>query len=241
MSFSDGMPMLSKLQVPPRNASHFRSDDLDEVKGFVERSVGDHSRVAHRAGAVGLKQAWVAGDAVVAGWVSTEIGMTIRGALGGPVLHVAQPAGAEYRFGRHREVVDACTMMLVTALWEYTLQRPPGVGLALAVSQARLAEESLPDATDVNVSSSIPTLILSGRLDAQTPTFRSEEVKKTLSNARLVVFADGTNVQVGAVNVCAMQTIARLANDPRGELATECLRDHRLPGFLLPDGTVSQR
>jgi pimeloyl-ACP methyl ester carboxylesterase len=99
---------------------------------------------------------------------------------------------------------------------------------------------SLPDETDVNVKSDIPTLILSGRLDAQTPTFRSEEVKKSLSNARLAVFPDGTHVQVGAVNRCAMKMIAQFLNDPKGEVPTDCLRDHGLPGFVLPDGTVSK-
>jgi len=98
---------------------------------------------------------------------------------------------------------------------------------------------TLPDSTDVNVASDIPTLILSGRLDAQTPTFRSEEVKKTLGSAQLVVFPDGTHVQVGAVNTCAMKIIAQFLNDPRAAMATDCLRDHRLPGFVLPDGTVS--
>jgi len=100
---------------------------------------------------------------------------------------------------------------------------------------------TLPDSTDVNVTSDVPTLILSGRLDAQTPTFRSEEVAKTLRNARLVVFPDGTHVQVGAVNTCAMKLIAQFLDNPRAALATDCLRDHRLPGFVLPDGTVSAR
>jgi pimeloyl-ACP methyl ester carboxylesterase len=100
---------------------------------------------------------------------------------------------------------------------------------------------TLPDATDVNVASDVPTLILSGRLDAQTPTFRSEEVRKTLRNAQLVVFPDGTHVQVGAVNTCAMKVIAQFLNDPRAAVATDCLREHRLPGFVLPDGTVSTR
>ncbi len=100
---------------------------------------------------------------------------------------------------------------------------------------------SLPDTTDVNVRSDVPTLILSGRLDAQTPTFRSEEVRKTLGNAELVVFPDGTHVQVGAVNRCAMKIIAEFVNDPRRKFATDCLRDHGLPGFALPDGTISKR
>ena len=99
---------------------------------------------------------------------------------------------------------------------------------------------SLPDWTDANVKSDIPTLILSGRLDAQTPTFRSEEVKKTLGKAQLVVFPDGTHVQVGAVNTCAMKMIAQFPNNPQGDVATDCLRDHVLPGFVLPDGTISK-
>ncbi len=99
----------------------------------------------------------------------------------------------------------------------------------------------LPDATDINVESDIPTLILSGRLDAQTPTFRSQEVAKTLRNAKLVVFPDGTHVQVGAINTCAMKIIAQFLNNPQGEVATDCLRDHRLPGFVLPDGTISRQ
>lgn len=100
---------------------------------------------------------------------------------------------------------------------------------------------SLPDTTDINVESDIPTLILSGRLDAQTPTFRSQEVAKTLRNAQLVVFPDGTHVQVGAVNTCAMKIIAQFLNNPKGEVAIDCLRDHRLPGFVLPDGTISRQ
>jgi len=99
---------------------------------------------------------------------------------------------------------------------------------------------SLPDATDINIRSDIPTLILSGRLDAQTPTFRSEEVIKTLGRAQLVVFPDGTHVQVGAVNRCAMKIIAQFLDDPRGKVSTDCLRDHATPGFVLPDGTISK-
>lgn len=100
---------------------------------------------------------------------------------------------------------------------------------------------SLPDATDVNVASAIPTLILSGRLDAQTPTFRSEEVRQTLPNAQLVVFPDGTHVQIGAVNVCAMRIVGEFLNAPYAPVATDCLRNHGLPGFVLPDGSVSTR
>ncbi len=98
-----------------------------------------------------------------------------------------------------------------------------------------VAVPSLPDSTDVNVASTIPTLILSGGLDAQTPTFRSELVARTLPNARLVVFPAGTHVQLGAINLCAGQIMVAFVRDPKGRLPLECARETRFPGFVLPD------
>ncbi len=99
---------------------------------------------------------------------------------------------------------------------------------------------SLPDATDVDVTAAIPTLILSGGIDAQTPTFRSEIVARALPNARLVVFPDGTHVQLAAINLCAARIVTAFASDPNGKLPLECVDQQRFPGFLLPDGTVSR-
>jgi pimeloyl-ACP methyl ester carboxylesterase len=99
---------------------------------------------------------------------------------------------------------------------------------------------SLPDSTDVDVTAGIPTLILSGGLDAATPTFRSEVVARSLPNARLVVFADGTHVQIGAANVCAAQIMSAFVRDPKGPLPMECAGKLRFPGFMLPDGTVGR-
>lgn len=94
---------------------------------------------------------------------------------------------------------------------------------------------SLPESTDIDVSSPIPTLILSGGLDAQTPTFRSELVARSLSNAQLVVFPDGTHVQLGAINLCAGQIMVAFVRDPKGSLPLECARTLRFPGFALPE------
>ena len=85
------------------------------------------------------------------------------------------------------------------------------------------------------VSSTLPTLILSGGLDAQTPTFRSEEVARSLPNARLVVFPDGTHVQLGAFNVCAGQIMVAFVRDPKGALPLECAQTIRFPGFVLSE------
>ena len=99
---------------------------------------------------------------------------------------------------------------------------------------------SLPDATDVDVTAAIPTLILSGGLDAQTPTFRSEVVARALPEARLVVFRDGTHVQVGAINLCAGRIMAQFVRDPKGPLPLACVEELRFPGFVLPDGNMSR-
>ena len=99
---------------------------------------------------------------------------------------------------------------------------------------------SLPDSTDVDVTADIPTLILSGGLDAATPTFRSEVVARSLPNARLIVFADGTHLQLGAVNLCAAQIMAAFVRDPKGALPLECIEESRFPGFVLPDATMSR-
>jgi pimeloyl-ACP methyl ester carboxylesterase len=56
---------------------------------------------------------------------------------------------------------------------------------------ATIAVPELPETTDVDVSTDMPTLILIGGLDAATPTFRSAVVAKWLPRARLVVFPDG--------------------------------------------------
>ncbi|RVT83853.1 alpha/beta hydrolase [Inhella crocodyli] len=103
-----------------------------------------------------------------------------------------------------------------------------------------VAVPSLPDTTDRNVASALPTLVLSGRLDAQTPTFRSEEVVRTLPKAQLAVFPDGTHVQVGAINACAMGLIVQFLNAPAQPVDTACLRAHTLPGFILPNSTLSR-
>jgi len=105
---------------------------------------------------------------------------------------------------------------------------------------ATMAVPELPAATDVDVTTAVPTLILSGGLDVATPTFRSEVVAKSLPNARLVVFPDGTHVQLGAVNRCAARIATAFVRDPGAPLPLDCVEASRFPGFVLPDGTMSR-
>jgi hypothetical protein len=98
----------------------------------------------------------------------------------------------------------------------------------------------LPASTDVDVTTDVPTLILRGGLDVATPTFRSEVVARSLPRARLVVFPDGTHVQLGAINLCAVRIVTAFVRDPGAPLPLECVKESRFPGFVLPDGRTSR-
>ena len=98
----------------------------------------------------------------------------------------------------------------------------------------------LPDATDVDVTTDVPTLLLTGDLDVATPTFRSQIVADALPNATLVTFPGTTHVQIAGINLCAAQVMTQFVLDPTAELDTSCVAESPLLGFVLPDGSMSQ-
>lgn len=98
---------------------------------------------------------------------------------------------------------------------------------------------SLPDETDVDVATDVPTLILAGDLDARTPVIRSELVAATLPRATIVEFPQGTHVQLGEVNQCAGQILQAFLTEPNAKLDTGCIAEMPRRGFVLPDGTMS--
>jgi CubicO group peptidase (beta-lactamase class C family)/pimeloyl-ACP methyl ester carboxylesterase len=103
-----------------------------------------------------------------------------------------------------------------------------------------IAVRELPDSTDVDVTTDVPTLLLSGDLDVATPTFRSQEVADALPNASLVVFPGRTHVQIAGVNLCAGQIMTQFVLDPTAPLDTSCVAEALIVGFVLPDGTFSK-
>ena len=100
--------------------------------------------------------------------------------------------------------------------------------------------KALPDATDVDVTLDVPTLLLSGDLDVATPTFRSQEVADALPNATLVVFPGRTHVQIAAANICAAQVMTQFVLDPTTKPDTSCVKEAPVLGFVLPDGSSSK-
>jgi len=100
--------------------------------------------------------------------------------------------------------------------------------------------QELPDSTDVDVTTDVPVLLLSGSLDVATPTFRSQEVADTLPNAALVVFPGRTHVQIAGANICAGQVMTQFVLDPTAKLDTSCVAEAPVVGFVLPDGSSSK-
>ena len=77
----------------------------------------------------------------MAGWLGSRLGMTVRGAVRQPVLHLAGPEGAEYRFGRRSQFTRPRTVTFLPPGWEFTRGRRAGNVLAIAVGEAQLAAE----------------------------------------------------------------------------------------------------
>lgn len=134
-------PHLAALPAPPPWAEWFRSDHLDEVRQWVSRVDGEHSRVAHRPGPLGFGMARLRGATVEMGWSCVDLEKSIRGAGRSVMLHLQTVPGSTYRFGHREHLTGAAAAMLVPPGQEFTRRSPPGQTLALGVNPQRLGEE----------------------------------------------------------------------------------------------------
>ncbi|HXF61902.1 MAG TPA: alpha/beta fold hydrolase, partial [Caldilineaceae bacterium] len=84
------------------------------------------------------------------------------------------------------------------------------------------------------VASDIPTLILQGGLDFQTPISWALQARRGLSNSQLVYLPTAGHVS-SMEDSCAASLVAQFAADPEGRLDTSCL--DRLPAlvFYIPE------
>lgn len=98
---------------------------------------------------------------------------------------------------------------------------------------------ALPEETDIDVATDVPVLVLAGDLDARTPAIRSALVAETLPRASLVLFPEGTHVQLGEINLCAGEILRAFLDDPDVAPDTGCIAAMPRRGFVLPDGSIS--
>ncbi|MGB2816607.1 MAG: helix-turn-helix domain-containing protein [Burkholderiaceae bacterium] len=129
------------ISAAPPWAVGFHSDDLDEVRSFVRRSDGEHSRAAHAPGALGYEFYFLSGAVCKLGWGRMAIGQTIRGAVPVPSLHIAVPAGSVYRVGRREHASSPNSAMFIAPHWDFTRSSPPGEMVGLNVRGKSLAQE----------------------------------------------------------------------------------------------------
>ncbi|MCA9911217.1 MAG: alpha/beta hydrolase, partial [Anaerolineae bacterium] len=104
--------------------------------------------------------------------------------------------------------------------------------------------ERLPDESDVDATLDVPTLVLSGRLDVRTPTFRNQEVADMLPNSRIVIFEYGDHVQYrGDDALCAASIVSAFVIDPTSlnDLDTCCAETSPpSPTLVLPAPTIAE-
>ena len=112
-------------------------------------------------------------------------------------------------------------------------------GLLYALACPLLDVQQLPDTTDVNVTTDVPTLLLTGDLDVATPYYHSQQVADSLPNSTLVVFPGRTHVQMNGANQCAGQIMTQFVLDPTATLDKSCLAEPLPYSFILPDDSSS--
>jgi AraC-like DNA-binding protein len=133
-------PVAPVPALPP-SLRPFVSDDLDQVRSFVGRIDGEHSRVAHGAGPLGYRHHVVrsAGAALV--WVRANQSQTVRGAFGYPFIHLPIDQVSTYLFGRRRQEAAPGRAMFVAPGWEHTRRAAAGAQFAFGMDGAALAAE----------------------------------------------------------------------------------------------------
>jgi AraC-like DNA-binding protein len=127
--------------APPPWADRFRSDDLDEVREWVARLHGEHSRVAHGAGPLGFDMALLSGKTMTLGWGRVGLEKTLRARCPGVLLHLPTAPGSTYRFGRSEQRTGADEAVVIAPGQEFTRRSRPGHTLALQIDARRLSAE----------------------------------------------------------------------------------------------------
>jgi pimeloyl-ACP methyl ester carboxylesterase len=98
----------------------------------------------------------------------------------------------------------------------------------------------LPDRADELARADVPTLVLSGGLDVQTPWYVSQDVVDALPDATHVVFPAGFHVQVMNLNRCAIDIMRDFVIDPGAPPDTACVAEAQPLPFMRPDFTMPE-
>lgn len=96
----------------------------------------------------------------------------------------------------------------------------------------------LPARSDDLATADVPTLVLSGGLDVQTPHFVAQEVVDALPHATHVIFPAGFHVQVANINLCAIAIMRDFVLGSGASPDLTCVAEVEPLPFMLPDFTM---
>jgi pimeloyl-ACP methyl ester carboxylesterase len=237
MALFDAGPIATSYQDPADPQVHFdltltEGDLASSIFGFQTGQIGIRSLPAFLAAV--LADGRTSAAAILGAQKGAEI-VASRGATRGEyavLMHMAVVCSDDPVTSPDDIIVDPDASAYARVYGRSLLEEYIEFCRAVAVP-------SLPDATDVDVTTDVPTLILAGDLDARTPVIRSERVAASLPRATIVVFPEGTHVQLGEINQCAGKILQAFLALPGASLDTGCIALMPRRGFVLPDGTMS--
>lgn len=212
------------LPPPPPQAASFFSDALDEVRTFVARADGEHSRVVHGSGPLGYEWHGLDGRTVAVRWGRTALAQTIRGAVGAAVLHLTVDGASTYVFGRRRIRAVPGEAVFVPPGWEFTRHGEPGTMVAVGIDPAPFAAEfaarapaagcdrvpgaqavALSRVATTAVAAAIGDMVATGGTGSALPRRRHGEARTLSLMAGLLL--DGTDIR-GAAPIAAKRLAA---------------------------------
>lgn len=163
---------MTPAMVPKSPVVHrVLTDDLDEASEFIRRNFGDHSRVPHGRGRLGLEMLASVAAGSAAGAVRLGIPTTLRASARGVAVHLPLGDGGEYRIGRRRLVASPDVAVVLAPGHDYTVLTPGRVTtLAIMLDRSVLSSE------------------LDARLPGRTARVRADSIELPLSPVERVRF-----------------------------------------------------
>jgi AraC-like DNA-binding protein len=134
--------MFDRFREPPIFADRFRSDDLDEIRAFMDNHNGAHWRRVHGRGPVGFDAAVLGAQDVAVSWAGGRLPQTVRGRAPGWIVHLPLAGAMAYRYGRRERRAVPGDGIVMAPRRELTVALPAGRVFAIRIGEASVAREA---------------------------------------------------------------------------------------------------
>lgn len=134
-------PLQAVLQRAPQALASFRSDDLDEVRAYMDRHTGAHWRRAMGPAPLGFEMALLASPGAKMAWHRCAGAQAVRGSVFDPTIQLSLAGEATYRIGRREVTVPAGGAMLLAPQADVTIVTRALHRFVVALPAAALEQE----------------------------------------------------------------------------------------------------